>query len=181
MELATELGETLADKGLRLVYGGGGLGLMGAVARAAHDAGGRVLGVIPDILRKVEATLSEIEHDFVPDMHTRKINMYDASDAFIILPGGIGTLEEAIEVMSWQQLNLHSKPIVFLSNTGYWDGLMDELIRMIEAGFARPSMAMDLLRAETVQQAFEVLEERLSNPIERPELVLRDVSVGTLA
>lgn len=114
-------------------------------------------------------------------MHTRKINMYSASDAFLILPGGIGTLEEAVEVLSWQQLNLHDKPIVFLSDAGYWDGLLAEFERIVAAGFARPSMRADFLQATSVADAFAVIQERLDNPVERPPLTLRDASVQSLA
>lgn len=180
LALATRLGETMAEKNLDLVYGGGGLGLMGAVARAAHHGGSKVTGVMPDLLRKAEGTVAEIEHVFVPDMHTRKITMYQMSDAFIILPGGIGTLEEAVEVLSWQQLNLHDKPILFLSDTGFWDGFLSELTRLVDVGFARPSMRNDLLTARTPEEALSRIQERIENPVKRPDLVLRDLSVESL-
>lgn len=181
LDAASALGTEIAARGLKLVYGGGGLGLMGATARAAKNAGGSVLGVIPKLLKKVEATLEDIDHILVDDMHERKIRMYEASDAFIILPGGIGTLEEAIEVLSWQQLNLHEKPILFLSINGYWDNLIREFDRIIEAGFAAPSFADNVLIARSIPEAFDVIHERLENPIYRAPLVLRDVSVGDLA
>lgn len=181
MALATRLGAAMAARSLRLVYGGGGLGLMGAVARAAHNGGGRVLGIIPEILCEVEALFPDIEHDIVPDMHTRKIRMYNEADAFIILPGGIGTLEEAIEVLSWQRLNLHEKPILFLSDTGFWDGLLAEFTHLIDAGFAGKAMAADILSANTVDAAFATIIERLENPIVRKPLALRPASVNMLA
>lgn len=180
-DLAIELGEDLARRGLRLIYGGGGLGLMGAVASAAHEKGGAVLGVIPEVLREAEALLADVEHEIVEDMHARKIRMYGEADAFIILPGGIGTMEEAIEVLSWQRLNLHEKPILFLSDSGFWDGLMDVFDHIIREGFASEAMAKDILRAQSVDQAFSVIIERLENPIERKPLILRDVSVESLA
>ena len=175
--LARAVGEGLAARGLRLVYGGGGLGLMGTVARAAHENGADVLGIIPTFLSEAEAVLSAVRHEFVPDMHERKIRMYSESDAFIILPGGIGTLEEAVEVLSWQRLNLHEKPIVFVSDTGYWDHLLDEFDRIMEEGFASKEMASDILTATSADGAFAVLEERLANPITRTPLSLRDASV----
>ncbi|GLQ20995.1 cytokinin riboside 5'-monophosphate phosphoribohydrolase [Algimonas porphyrae] len=178
--LARQLGAEIARRQLRLIYGGGGLGLMGAVARAAHQGGATVIGVIPDMLRKAEGIVPDIEHVFVPDMHTRKIRMYKESDAFIILPGGIGTLEEAVEVLSWQQLNLHEKPILFLSDTGYWDHLLAEFARIIDTGFARPSMRDDILSAQSIDEAFSLIQDRLDNPVERPPLVLRDASVESL-
>ncbi|MGB3456787.1 MAG: TIGR00730 family Rossman fold protein [Litorimonas sp.] len=181
LALATRLGRTLAREGLRLVYGGGGLGLMGAVARAAHQDGAPVLGVIPDVLREAEALLPEIEHRIVPDMHARKIIMYGEADAFIILPGGIGTLEEAVEVLSWQRLNLHEKPILFLSDAGYWNGLLSEFDHLMEEGFASPDMAADILRSDTVDNALAQIRDRIAHPIERKPLILRDVSVETLA
>lgn len=181
LALATRLGNTIAQRGLRLVYGGGGLGLMGAVARATHTSGGNVLGVIPEVLCEVEALFPDIEHEIVPDMHTRKIRMYREADAFIILPGGIGTLEEAVEVLSWQRLNLHEKPILFLSDTGFWDGLLGEFSRLINEGFAGEDMAADILSASSVDAAFKVINERLDNPLERKPLTLRSTSVEDLA
>lgn len=181
MALATRTGEFIAETGLRLVYGGGGLGLMGATAMAARDGGADVLGVIPEVLREVEATLSGIEHEFVDDMHERKILMYEEADAFLILPGGIGTLEEAVEVLSWQRLNLHNKPIVFLSDTNYWDHLLAEFERIMEQGFASRDMENDILTATTVEDAFAIMRDRVENPQARKPLQIRDVSVEDLA
>lgn len=181
LALATRLGTAIAKRGLRLVYGGGGLGLMGAVARAAYQNGGDVLGVIPELLCEAEALLPDIGHEIVPDMHTRKIRMYSEADAFIILPGGIGTLEEAVEVLSWQRLNLHEKPILFLSDSGFWDGLIAEFQRLIDEGFAGEAMSDDILQAATVETAFDVIIERLENPLTREPLVLRSATVETLA
>ena len=181
LRLARRLGQEIAERGLRLVYGGGGLGLMGAVARAAHTGGAEVLGVIPDMLKEAEALLPEIEHEIVDDMHTRKIRMYRAADAFIILPGGIGTLEEAIEVLSWQRLNLHEKPILFLSDTQYWKALIEALHHQIEEGFSPESLSRDILEARTVNEAFDAIEDRLNNPVERVPLSLENSSVETLA
>ena len=118
---AADFGRILAAEGLRLVYGGGGIGLMGATAKAAHGAGGRVLGVMPDFLRRREALFDEVETMVVKTMHERKTLMYDAADAFAIFPGGIGTLEEVVELISWRRLDLHQKPIVFLNMNGFWD------------------------------------------------------------
>ena len=122
---AGELGAILAREGLRLVYGGGGVGLMGACARAAHGAGGRVLGIIPDFLMSHERPLGEVETRVVSSMHQRKMMMFDEADAFAILPGGIGTLEEVVELLSWRRLGLHAKPIVFYDPGGFWRPLFD--------------------------------------------------------
>jgi uncharacterized protein (TIGR00730 family) len=120
---ASVLGKALAEAGIKLVYGGGGVGLMGAVARAAHESGGEVLGVIPTFLVGKERALETVEHIIVDNMHERKMLMFQRSDAFVILPGGIGTLEEAVELLSWRRLDLHAKPVVFFNPRGFWDPL----------------------------------------------------------
>ena len=125
LEAAGALGKALAGEGLRLVYGGGGVGLMGACARAAHAAGGRVLGVIPRFLVDRELVLDEVETVIVASMHERKIKMFEAADAFVVLPGAIGTLEEAVELLSWRRLGLHAKPIVFYDPGGFWRPLFE--------------------------------------------------------
>lgn len=138
-EAARDLGRALAERGIDLVYGGGRLGLMGIVADAVLEAGGRVLGVIPEHLKAYELEHSGLtELIVVPDMHVRKRTMVDRSDAFVVLPGGIGTLDEAFEVMSWKQLGLHDKPIVLRDVNGFWGPLVDLVDHMIGAGFVRP-------------------------------------------
>jgi uncharacterized protein (TIGR00730 family) len=129
---ATELGGAIAGEGLRLVYGGGGVGLMGACAKAAHEAGGRVLGVIPHFLTSHERPLPQIETVVVDSMHQRKMMMFEAADAFAILPGAIGTLEEVVELLSWRRLGLHAKPIVFLDIKGFWQPLFDLFDHILE-------------------------------------------------
>lgn len=163
MQLAAQLGTHIAKQSDRLVYGGGGLGLMGATARAAFDNGADVIGIMPEFLAEIEKTFTEVTHEIVPDMHERKSRMYALSDAFIVLPGGIGTLEEAIEVMSWQRLNLHNKPIIFLSDQGYWDGLLGCMSQIIDEGFAPSSMRHIMLSASTVTGAYEIMVEAIKN------------------
>jgi len=121
IEAAAEFGRTLAAAGVRLVYGGGGIGLMGAAAKAAHAAGGAVFGVIPEFLRRKEVIYDDVETVVVRNMHDRKRIMFEQSDAFAVFPGGIGTLEEVVELISWRRLDLHAKPIVFLNLDGFWD------------------------------------------------------------
>ena len=111
LTLARNLGRTLADRDIKLVYGGGGVGLMGACAKSVHEAGGRVLGVMPRFLLDKERIFDEVEHRIVEDMHTRKQMMMDLADAFIAMPGGYGTMEELFEVVTWAQLNYHRKPV----------------------------------------------------------------------
>ena len=117
---AATLGRALAQAGLTLVYGGGGVGLMGATAMAAHAAGGAVLGIIPTFLIGRERALETVEHVIVSNMHERKMLRYERSDAFVILPGGVGTLEEVVELLSWRRLDLHSKPVVFWNPDDFW-------------------------------------------------------------
>jgi len=167
MALATATGTAIAERNFR---GGGGLGLMGATARAANKAGGKVLGIMPDFLAEVEQTLTEVEHIIVPDMHARKIMMYEESDGFIVLPGGIGTLEETIEVLSWMRLNLHMKPLVFLHDTGYWSPILDGLNHIIDEHFAPESFRRDLHEATTPRTALDIIIEKIANPNTREPL-----------
>ena len=143
---ASQLGKLIAGEGLRLVYGGGGVGLMGATAKAAHEAGGRVLGVIPHFLTSHERPLKTVETIVVNSMHERKMMMFEAADAFAILPGGIGTLEEVIELLSWRRLGLHAKPIVFLNGKGFWDPLFVVFDHILEQNLI-PAEFADAWRA----------------------------------
>jgi hypothetical protein len=123
LSAAAALGRALAQADLKLIYGGGGVGLMGATARGAHESGGRVLGIIPDFLVGKERALESVEHIVVSSMHERKIMMFERSDSFVVLPGGIGTLEEIVELLSWRRLDLHAKPVVFYNPRGFWEPL----------------------------------------------------------
>jgi uncharacterized protein (TIGR00730 family) len=131
---AAALGVALAEANLRLVYGGGGVGLMGACAKAAHEAGGRVFGVIPDFLVARERAYDEVEHRVVSSMHERKMMLFEESDGFVVLPGGIGTLEEIVELLSWRRLGLHAKPVVFHSPRGFWAPLFELLEHTVREG-----------------------------------------------
>ncbi|MEP1229134.1 MAG: TIGR00730 family Rossman fold protein [Litorimonas sp.] len=170
MQLAKQLGKEIAMRGDRLVYGGGGLGLMGAAARAAHENGAHVLGIIPEFLSHIEKTFTDADYEIVENMHHRKSRMYSEADAFIVLPGGIGTLEEAIEVLSWQRLNLHQKPIIFLSDTHYWDAVLASLSQIIDDGFAPASFQHALLSASTVEHAYDLLSKAVEQPLLKHKL-----------
>jgi uncharacterized protein (TIGR00730 family) len=136
-QLATDLGELLAREGMTLVYGGGGVGLMGVLANATLAAGGKAVGVIPSFLLKREAGHPALTETVVVEtMHERKREMYERSDAIVVLPGGLGTLEEFFEVLSWRTLGLHTKPIVIVDLGGYWQPLVQLLKSCIEGGFA---------------------------------------------
>ena len=139
LEAGKTLGRSLGEAGLRLVYGGGTKGIMGAVAQGTMEAGGKVTGIIPRFLMNKEATetaLGQLDELVVTeDMHERKHRMFEESDAFVTLPGGIGTLEEVIEIMTWAQLGQHTKPIVLANINSFWNPLSTLLDHMREAGF----------------------------------------------
>jgi uncharacterized protein (TIGR00730 family) len=160
LDLATRLGEALAQRGLRLVYGGGSTGLMGRCARAAHGAGGDVLGVMPRFLERREITLTEVPHRMVDTMHERKHIMFEESDAFIVLPGGIGTLEEAVETLSWRRLDLHRKPVVFLSEDDFWRPFFVLMQHTIDANLTPASFTQACVNANSIEACFEALEAR---------------------
>jgi len=125
LQAARALGVTLAREKIRLVYGGGGIGMMGEVARAAESTGGKVLGIIPDFLvAREHAAQGTREIRTVHDMHQRKLAMFKNADAFVALPGGIGTLEELVEQLAWLQLNRHKKPVLLANVLGFWDPLL---------------------------------------------------------
>jgi uncharacterized protein (TIGR00730 family) len=173
--MATELGSLVASRGLGLIYGGGSVGLMGSVADAALAAGGQVTGVIPTGLFSREIghqSLSKLHQ--VGSMHERKQLMYDLSDGFIALPGGLGTLEELAEVTTWSQLGLHAKPVVLLDVDGFWDHLIAQLDRMVDVGLLKPSNRTLIQRARdpegalaTLAAAHPVREEKWITPPER--------------
>ena len=153
-----EMGEAIAKAGKKLVYGGGDCGIMGAVANATMDAGGYVTGVFPRSLRNLEkehTALSEIH--VVDTMHERKQLMYEASDAFVIFPGGFGTMDEMFEILTWRQLKLHSKPVIIFNHLGYWDHLIALMDHIITVGFARE----ETREIYEVVNDFGALKERL--------------------
>jgi uncharacterized protein (TIGR00730 family) len=171
---AAELGRTLARDGLRLVYGGGRIGLMGACAKAAHAAGGRIFGVMPEFLRQHEILYDVVETKVVRSMHERKMAMFDASDAFIVLPGGVGTLEEAIELLSWRRLDLHKKPIVFFNPDGFWDPLFAFFHQAIALKMAPEAFAETWRAVERVDQLLPAVRNMAAGEAEPiPKLMPR--------
>ncbi|USQ98131.1 LOG family protein [Caulobacter sp. RL271] len=154
---AFAIGESFARAGLKLVYGGGGVGLMGATARGAHSAGGAVLGIIPTFLRGREQPFDDVETVVVDNMHERKMMMFERSDAFVVLPGGIGTLEEIVELLSWRRLDLHQKPIVFHNPGGFWDPFFALIHHTIERGLTPPSLANAWRSVEMAQDVTPAL------------------------
>jgi uncharacterized protein (TIGR00730 family) len=152
-------GGMLAKKQIRLIYGGGDCGVMGAVANAVLKDGGKVTGVFPMSLKNIENEHSKLsEIIMVESMHERKRIMFERSDAIVVLPGGFGTMDEMFEIITWKQLKFHQKPIVIFNHLGYWDKLVDLMENIIENGFARPE-TRDLYRVvDSLEGIFQTIE-----------------------
>jgi uncharacterized protein (TIGR00730 family) len=164
-DAAEALGRGLAADSVGLVYGGGGEGLMGRLARATLAGGGHVTGVIPNFLIRKEHALSAAhEMIVVSDMHERKQTMFDRADAFIALPGGVGTLEELVEQMTWAQLNRHAKPILIANIGGFWRPLLALIAHMHIEGFIREGFDMRYLVAEKIEDALPMLRAAAERP-----------------
>jgi uncharacterized protein (TIGR00730 family) len=158
-EAAEQLGAAIAKAGHGLVYGGGSNGLMGTVARAVKTGGGHVTGIIPHFLVSKEKLMSGADEVIlVDDMHQRKMRMFEKADAFVALPGGIGTLEELVEQMTWSQLGRHNKPIVMVDIGGFWRPLMDMLAHMRMEGFIREGLEVRTLTAEKTGDVLPMIE-----------------------
>jgi uncharacterized protein (TIGR00730 family) len=159
-DAAVHLGREAGERGVEIIYGGGRVGLMGLVADAAIAAGGRVTGIIPSHILEMEVahqTLTELI--VVENMHQRKMMMFERSEAFVILPGGLGTLDEAFEILTWKQLGLHSKPIIVANIDGYWDGLLALVRHGVDEGFIRPRHARLFTEVGDVAGILSVLSD----------------------
>ncbi|MGO9420998.1 TIGR00730 family Rossman fold protein [Roseiarcus sp.] len=157
-EAADALGKALASEGIGLVYGGGGEGLMGRVARATLAGGGYVTGIIPSFLVRKEHALTEAQEMLVVEnMHERKQAMFDRADAFVALPGGIGTLEELVEQLTWAQLDRHKKPILIADINGFWRPLLALFAHMNNSGFIRRGFELRYLVAEKIEDVAPML------------------------
>jgi uncharacterized protein (TIGR00730 family) len=158
---AYDLGRGLAERGIGLVYGAGGHGLMGAVSQGALDAGGEVIGVIPRSMVEREWGRDDLtELHVVETMHERKALMAEYADAFLCLPGGLGTLEEVVEVWSWRQIGFNDDPVGFLDVGGFWTPLLTALQGLVDAGFVRQDVMDDLVVAENLEDALTGLAAR---------------------
>ncbi len=169
-EAAAKLGQAMGSEGIGLVYGGGSIGLMGIVARSVMTAGGHVTGIIPQFLREREVML-ETAHELVVtgDMHERKRTMFDRADAFVALPGGIGTLEELVEIMTWAQLGQHRKPVLIANINGFWDPLVVLLRHMADEGFIRNGFEVNYLVADRVEDIVPKLRAATTSAPARPK------------
>jgi uncharacterized protein (TIGR00730 family) len=173
---ARDFGRVLAENGIGLVYGGGDLGLMGAVAHAVLSAGGHVTGIIPRFLQKRENMLESVQDLLVvEDMHDRKRLMFEKADAFVALPGGVGTLEELVEQLTWVQLQRHDKPVLIADIAGFWRPLLSLLDHMRELGFIRANCEARYLVRDKVEDILPALEAAYAEALApgealRPEL-----------
>ncbi|MCP3750297.1 TIGR00730 family Rossman fold protein [Pseudomonas sp. SBB6] len=158
-EAAIALGQTIAERGLTLVYGGGAVGLMGIVADAAMAAGGEVIGIIPEALKNAEIGHTGLTRlEVVDGMHARKARMAELSDAFVALPGGLGTLEELFEVWTWGQLGYHAKPLGLLDVNGFYSKLGSFLDHVVEEGFVRPQHRAMLQLADSPAELLDAMD-----------------------
>lgn len=162
-EAARILGQSMADAGVRLIYGGGSVGLMGTLARSVLDAGGSVTGIIPGFLQSRERPMADLTELVVTDdMHARKMLMFERADAFVALAGGVGTLEELVEQMTWSQLGQHEKPVLIANIAGFWDPLLRLLEQMRADGFIRGGMEVSYLVAEDPAEIIPMLRRALA-------------------
>jgi len=167
-EAARQIGMELAREQIRLVYGGGDVGLMGTVARSVIAHGGSVTGIIPKFLQRRENMLAEVEDLIVTDdMHERKRLMFEHADAFIALPGGVGTLEELVEQLTWAQLGHHKKPIVLANVDGFWTRFLGLLDHMRQEGFIRAETAVDVMVAERPEDIVPMMRRALAGLVDR--------------
>lgn len=155
---AQELGRSMAERNIKLVYGGARVGIMGEIADTVMRNGGEAVGVIPKHLQDSEVGHHGItELKVVDSMHTRKKLMFDISDAFAVLPGGFGTLDEFFEVLTWRQLGLHDKPVVLVNIDGYWDALLSSVDQIVDRGFARDIVRQHYSVVNSIGRLFDIL------------------------
>ncbi len=156
--LARDVGAALANRNITVVYGGGRGGLMGPLADSALAAGGKVVGIIPEFIRSREIQHTGLtELHVVNSMHTRKSMMVERSDAFVVLPGGFGTMDETFEILTWKQLGLHNKPVVIFNHNHFWSPLLDLLDHMMARGFSPPEMAEMYAVVDNIDDMFKAL------------------------
>ncbi len=156
---ARRLGELIVERGVKLVFGGGRIGLMGVVAKAVLDGGGHAIGVIPDFLKELEIGDDSVTEQIITQsMHERKSRMFELADGFVVLAGGLGTLDETLEIVTWKQLQLHAKPVVVVNSGGYWSPLEALVQGIIDGGFAHPAVAELFTMVETPDDVFPALD-----------------------
>jgi uncharacterized protein (TIGR00730 family) len=160
---ATKLGVAVAHAKVKLIYGGASIGMMGEIARATLAHGGHVTGIIPKFLTMLETPLEGVsERVLTEDMHQRKQIMFNRADAFIVMPGGIGTLDEVMEMLTWRQLHRHRKPIVFVNIKGYWDSLLALLDHIVDSGFAHENVRSYYSVVNRAEDALPAIQKALA-------------------
>ena len=173
-QAAVQLGKVLAERQITLVYGGGSVGLMGILAESTIDQGGKVIGVIPQAIADMEVAYTDIQDlRVVEDMHTRKALMAELADAFIALPGGMGTIEELTEILTWAQLGFHEKPCGLLNIAGFYNQLLKFMDRLVEDQFVAPEHRSMLMVDETPQGLLEQFGAYAPPKIDKAELALK--------
>jgi uncharacterized protein (TIGR00730 family) len=176
VEAARTLGRAMAAAHIRLIYGGGSVGLMGAMARAVLDAGGSVTGIIPRFLQNRERVMLDLTELVVTeDMHERKMLMFERADAFVALPGGVGTLEELVEQMTWAQLGRHQKPVLLANIDGFWNALVALLEQMRVERFIRSGMDVSWIVADRAEDIVPMLQKAAA---ERPQPALEETAAA---
>lgn len=159
-EIAYQLGSTLAEKNIRIIYGGGKVGLMGAIAEGALQHGGEVIGVIPQFLKSQEVAHEGLTKLIVVDnMHERKVKMHELSDAVITLPGGWGTMDEMFEMLTWGQLGLHQKPVTLLNINGFYDSLKVLINNMVQEGFLNEYTKEVLKSGDSIEEVLQIIDQ----------------------
>jgi uncharacterized protein (TIGR00730 family) len=165
-ESAVRFGRQLAEAKVTLIFGGGHLGMMGATAEAALAGGGKVVGIIPEHLTHMEAAYREItELHIVESMHVRKKKMFDLAEAFVILPGGMGTMDETFEILTWKQLRLHNKPIIIVNQHGYWTPWLALVDHIVVQGYAHPDTKKLYTVVDDVDQVIAVAGQELARSV----------------
>jgi uncharacterized protein (TIGR00730 family) len=166
-DAARRLGESMAGAGIRLIYGGGSVGLMGTVARAVLASGGVVTGIIPRFLVRREGLIPDLTETLVTEtMHERKMLMFERADAFVALPGGVGTLEELVEQMTWAQLGQHAKPVLIANVADFWTPLIALLNQMRREGFIRRDLDVDCIITDRAEDIIPKLEKAVAGRLE---------------
>ena len=173
---ARKLGQAMAKNGIGLVYGGGSVGLMGEVANAVLDSGGEVTGIIPEFLANREHMMLRGNIIRTRDMHERKQLMFDHADAFVALPGGVGTLEELVEQLTWGQLGRHRKPVLLANIKAFWEPLRALLAHMEELDFIRPGLRVEYLVAERIEDVLPMLMEAAAQIADAQKTMVPEVA-----
>jgi len=174
---AKAFGKALAENRIGLVYGGGSVGLMGAVAKSAIEHSGKVIGIIPEFLIARENALKDAQEMIVTaDMHERKRLMFERSDAFVALPGGVGTLEELVEQLTWAQLGRHTKPILLANIDGFWEPLFTLLDHMRTTAFIRPGLSVEILKADRIEDILPKLRAAAAKTADQAKQLAPEVA-----